>query len=515
MIPSTAIAVAMALPAAGALAVGLVGWLTPEDEQTGGNNLRELATMIAAFATFGVVATQILPLVLDGGRPSWGVFDVLPGVPLAFEVEPLGMLFALVAAGLWIPTSVYAFGYMRGHHESNQTRFFVCFAVAIFAALGIAFAANLFTLFLFYEALTFSTYPLVTHDGTPKAVKAGRVYLGVLVFTSVTFLLFAILWTYQLTGTLDFTPGGILAGKVGTGQATLLLALFAFGTGKAALMPFHRWLPNAMVAPTPVSALLHAVAVVKAGVFTVLKVIVYIFGIDFLAITGASEWLCWVAAFTLLSSSIIALTKDNLKARLAYSTISQLSYIVLGAALATSAGALGGGMHIAMHAMGKITLFFCAGSIIVFAHKTDVSQMDGLGKRMPLTMGAFFLGSMSIIGLPPMGGSWSKWYLALGAADADQVIFVFVLMASSLLSIGYLMPVVGRAFFLPPKPWIDEHGKEHAAQTKRSEGHWMCTLPLCLTALGCIALFFFGTELRELLLPMVSSTSSALVEAAR
>jgi multicomponent Na+:H+ antiporter subunit D len=507
MTPSTAIALALGVPALGALLVGLVGWLSDEDPHTGGNDKREAVTVAAMLVTFGIVVSQLLPRVMDGGRPSWTLFEVLPGVPVAFEVEPLGMLFALVASGLWIPTSIYAFGYMRGHRERNQTRFFVCFAVAIFAALGIAFAANLFTLFLFYELLTFSTYPLVTHDGSDKAVKAGRVYLGILVFTSVTFLLFAIIWTYQLTGTLDFTPGGILAGKVGTGQATLLLVLFAFGTGKAALMPFHRWLPHAMVAPTPVSALLHAVAVVKAGVFTVLKIVIYIFGLDFLSVSGASEWLCWVAAFTLLSSSVIALTKDNLKARLAYSTISQLAYIVLGAALATSAGVLGGSMHIAMHAMGKITLFFCAGSIIVFAHKTDVSTMDGLGRRMPVTMAAFFLGSMSIIGLPPMGGSWSKWYLALGAADADQLIFVGVLMLSSLLSIGYLMPVVGRAFFLPPRPWVDEHGHEHEAQTTLQEGHWMCTAPLVCTALGCIALFFFGTELRELLLPIVGPIS--------
>jgi multicomponent Na+:H+ antiporter subunit D len=396
---------------------------------------------------------------------------------------------------------------MRGHEEQNQTRFYVLFAIAIGAAIGIAFAGNMLTLFIFYEVLTISTFPLVTHHGTPEAKRAGRVYLGILLGTSIAFQLVAMIWTWSLVGTLDFTQGGILNGKVGGLTATILLGLYVFGIGKAALMPFHRWLPAAMVAPTPVSALLHAVAVVKAGVFTVLKIVIYIFGLDFLSVSGASEWLCWVAAFTLLSSSVIALTKDNLKARLAYSTISQLAYIVLGAALATSAGVLGGSMHIAMHAMGKITLFFCAGSIIVFAHKTDVSTMDGLGRRMPVTMAAFFLGSMSIIGLPPMGGSWSKWYLALGAADADQLIFVGVLMLSSLLSIGYLMPVVGRAFFLPPRPWVDEHGHEHEAQTTLQEGHWMCTAPLVCTALGCIALFFFGTELRELLLPIVGPIS--------
>lgn len=500
---------ALATPLLGALLVGILGYKADErasrpasEHFIGDPNVRDGATVVASLVTFGFVL-QILQRVLDGGRPAAVLLDVFPGVALAFEVEPLGMLFALVAAGLWIPTSVYAFGYMRGHHEKNQTRFFVCFAVAIFAALGIAFSANLFTLFLFYEVMTFSTYPLVTHAGTEEAKRAGRIYLGVLVSTSVCFFLFAVVLTWHLTGTLDFTPGGILAGKVEGPMVYILLGLFAFGTGKAALMPFHKWLPNAMVAPTPVSALLHAVAVVKAGVFTILKVVVYIFGIDFLRDGNYSEWLCWVAAWTLILSSIIALTKDNLKARLAYSTISQLAYIVLGAAIATEASVMGGGLHIAMHAMGKITLFFCAGSIIVFAHKTEISTMDGLGRRMPWTMGAFFLGSLSIIGLPPMGGSWSKWYLALGAADIDQPIFIGVLMLSSLLSIGYLMPIVGRAFFLPPKDYVDEHGHHHSAQTEYKEGSPLCTVPLCLTALGCLALFFWGGAIRELLLPML------------
>ncbi len=505
MSPATLIAASIIAPFVGAVAVAIVGRRSDE-----GDNLRDGVTVVATLITFALVV-QLVPHVTAGDRPTLTVLEVLPGANLAFEVEPLGMLFGLVASGLWIPTSIYAFGYMRGHHEHHQTRFFICFAVAIGAALGIAFAANLFTLFVFYELLTFSTYPLVTHSGDAKAVRAGRVYLGVLVFTSVCFLLLGVLWTYHLAGTLEFTPGGILAGKVSGPTVMVLLGLFAFGTGKAALMPFHRWLPNAMVAPTPVSALLHAVAVVKAGVFTVLKIVVYIFGIDFLKDGGYSEWLCWVAAFTLLSASVVALTKDNLKARLAYSTVSQLAYIVLGAALATQSAALGGGMHIAMHAMGKITLFFCAGSFIVFAHKTEISTMDGLGRRMPFTMAAFFLGSLSIIGLPPTGGSWSKWYLALGAVDADQAIFVAVLMASSLLSIGYLMPVVARGFFLPPKPWTDEHGHEHAAQTELKEGHWTCTVPLCLTAVGCVVLFAWSGPLRDLLLPIVLDGASSAI----
>ena len=466
-------------------------------------NVRETATLLTAGSLFAIVAKVILPAVMAGGRPRLDIIEVLPGLQLAFEVEPLGMLFALVASGLWIVTTLYSIGYMRGHHEENQTRFYICFALAISGAVGVAFAANVFTLFVFYEAITLSTYPLVTHHGTEAAKRAGRVYLGILMGTSVGFLLFALVWTYLAAGTTEFRPGGILAGQIDGWQLIVLLGLYAFGTGKAALMPFHRWLPAAMVAPTPVSALLHAVAVVKAGVFTVLKVLVYVFGIDHLASTDASRWLTWVAAFTIIAASIVALTKDNLKARLAYSTISQLSYIVLGGALATSAGVLGGGMHIAMHAVGKITLFFCAGAILVGAHKTEISEMDGLGRRMPFTFGAFLLGSLSVIGLPPMGGSWSKWYLMLGTVEAGQLTMMLVLMASSLLSIAYLMPVVVRGFFRPPT--ADGHDDQDGeGSPKIREAPLLCVIPPVLTGIGCVVLFFYADDIYRLLMGIVT-----------
>ncbi len=463
-------------------------------------NLREAASLATGVSLFAIVAGFILPVVQAGGRPHLGVVEVLPGLELAFEVEPLGMLFAMVASGLWIVTTLYSIGYMRAHHEKNQTRFYICFAIAISGAMGVAFAANFFTLFIFYEAITLSTYPLVTHEGTWEARRAGRMYLGYLMGTSIAFLLFALIWTYWAVGTTDFRPGGILAGTVGGWQLVALLALYAFGTGKAALMPFHRWLPAAMVAPTPVSALLHAVAVVKAGVFTVLKIVIYIFGIDLLHITDASRWLTWVAAFTILAASIIAIYKDNLKARLAYSTISQLSYIVLGGALATSAGVMGGGMHIAMHAMGKITLFFCAGAIMIGAHKTEVSEMNGLGRRMPFTFGAFLLGSLSVIGLPPMGGSWSKWYLILGAVEADQLVMMLVLMAGSLLSIAYLMPVVVNAFFRAPPA---EGESNDGTPSGLAEAPLLCVLPPVLTGIGCVVLFFYADDIYKLLTGIV------------
>ncbi len=458
-------------------------------------NLRDGLTLAASVATFLVVMT-ILAGVGNATTEPFALFAVLPGLDLAFNVEPLGLLFAIVASGLWMVTHLYGIGYMRGNAESHHARFFACFSLAISAVMGIAFAANMFTLFLFYELLTLSTYPLVAHKGTPEAIRGARTYLGVLLGTSIGLQLVAIIWTYIITGTLDFQKGGILSGHIQGPMVAILLALYAFGIGKAALMPFHRWLPAAMVAPTPVSALLHAVAVVKAGVFTMLKVGIYIFGIDFLAETGASEWLMWLAAFTIIAASVIALTKDNLKARLAYSTVSQLSYITLGMALATSMGALGGGMHIATHAMGKITLFMCAGSIYVATHKTDISQMSGLGRIMPITYISFLIGALSIIGLPPLGGSWSKWLLVMGAADTGQWVMIAVLMVSSLLNVAYLLSIVGRGFFLP-NPALP-------AGAKIAEAPVLCWLPPALTALGCIILFFIAGDILNFLSPIVA-----------
>lgn len=493
MTPSTAIAFSIGLPLFGAVLV-LLHRMYP--------NIRETLTLLTATGLFLTVLT-ILPAVLAGERPSLEFLELLPGLSIAFEVEPIGMLFSLIASGLWIVTSFYSIGYMRGHHEKHQTRFYACFAIALSSTMGICFAGNMLTLFIFYEVLTLSTYPLVAHHQNDEAKSAGRVYLGILIGTSICFLLLAILWTWHLTGTLDFKDGGILAGKADGPIAGLLLFLYMYGIGKAALMPIHRWLPAAMVAPTPVSALLHAVAVVKAGVFTVVKVIVYIFGTDFLTSIHQDDWLMYVAGFTVIAASCVAMTKDNLKARLAYSTVSQLSYIILGAALATSAGILGSSMHIAMHAFGKITLFFCAGAIMVAAHKTEISQMDGLGRRMPITFFAFLIGAMSVIGLPPMGGSWSKWYLMVGAADAGQILFIVVFMVSSLLNVAYLLPIVGRAYFRPPKP-SDGHGHDDGTGIKEAPG--FCLLAMTITSIGCIALFFYADRIIKMLEPVTKMT---------
>jgi multicomponent Na+:H+ antiporter subunit D len=408
-------------------------------------NPRETVTLLTSGGLF-LLVYSLHDAVLHGARPAINLAEPLPGLKIGFEVEPLGMLFALLASFLWIVTSIYSIGYLRSHHEWRQTSYYSYFAVALGSAMGIAFAGNLFTLFIFYELLTLSTYPLVTHAGDDTAREGGRMYLGYLLGTSVILLLLALIWTWSLTGTLDFRAGGILEGAVTPGAAGILLLLFIFGIGKAALMPFHLWLPAAM------------------------------------AEIPATQWLMYVAAATILLAAVVALRQDNLKLRLAWSTISHLSYIVLGALLATPLGIVGGGMHIVMHAFAKITLFFCAGAILVATHKTRISEMDGLGRRMPVTMAAFFIASLSIVGLPPLGGFWSKWYLALGTLDTQQLAMLGVLIAGSMLNIAYLLPIPMRAFF-SSEP-ADTGG------TVSREAPLACVAALLLTTAACVVLFF-------------------------
>lgn len=447
-------------------------------------DLRDAVTVATAGVLLAVVGA-LLPGVLAGERPGLALIELLPGLDLALRVESFGMLFALLASGLWLVTSLYAIGYLRANHEVRQTRFHACFALALAATAGLAFAGNLFTLFVFYEILTLVTYPLVTHQGSDEARLAGRTYLGLLMGTSIVLLLPAVVSIWAVAGTTDFRPGGILAGRLDDLALAGLLALCVFGIGKAALMPVHRWLPAAMVAPAPVSALLHAVAVVKAGVFSVVKVLVFTFGTEPLAAAAASEWLVYVAGFTIMAASVVALNADNLKRRLAYSTISQLSYVTLSAALLAPLSLIGAVLHIAAHALGKITLFFAAGAIYTAAHKTEVSQLDGIGRRMPWTMGAFAVGALSMIGLPPAAGFVSKWYLLSGAMSgpsmtAVQWVAVAVIVGSTLLNAGYFLPIIYRAFFRPP---VAGDGPGHG------EAPLPMVIALTATAAGTILLF--------------------------
>ena len=438
-------------------------------------NIREAVTLAAAAVTFLLFLSLISP-VLEGARPRLVLGEMLPGLALVLELEPLGLLFALIASGLWFVSGVYSIGYMRGNDEAHQTRFYVCFALAIASAIGVALAGNLLTLYLFYEALTLVTWPLVTHHGDDEARSGGRVYLALLLASSLLFLLPAMAITWWVSGTLDFTPGGILGSNISGGAAAALLALYAFGIGKAALMPIHRWLPAAMVAPTPVSALLHAVAVVKAGVFSIVKVVVYVFGLDFGA--DAFAWLPWVAGFTILAASVVALRSDNLKRRLAYSTVSQLSYVVLAAALLAPLSIVGAVVHIAAHAFGKITLFFAAGAIYTAAGKTAVSELDGIGRRMPWTMAAFAVGALSLIGIPPAAGFLSKWFMFQGAAQGGHWLALGVLSVSTVLNAAYFVPIVYRAFMV--KGADERHGEAPASMVAA----------MAFTAAGTLALPF-------------------------
>jgi len=452
-------------------------------------NLREGWTFVAAIIKFGIVVSM-LPVILDHKQLVCNLVEILPGVGIAFRVDSLGLLFALVSSSLWIVTSAYSIGYMRGLKEHSQTRYFCFFALALTATIGVAFSANLLTLYLFYEMLSFATYPLVTHHQDPEARTSGRKYLLYIVGTSVGLVLPAMLISYHLTGTLEFAKQGFLAGA-GSGTLMLvLLVMFVLGFAKAAIMPLHSWLPAAMVAPTPVSALLHAVAVVKVGVFSILRVITGVFGTDLLASLHLGVVICYLAAFTTIAASLIALSQDGLKRRLAFSTIGQLSYIVLGAALLSPKGLIGGMTHIAMHGFGKITLFFCAGAIFVATGKKKISDMVGIGKKMPVTMIAFFIGSLSVIGLPPTGGFISKWYLLLGTLQADQWVMLVVLLSSSFLNAAYFLPVVYRAFF---------YKEDHSMFVGRMEEapRW-CLVPLVVTAVCSVALFFYPQPFFEL-----------------
>lgn len=479
MTPETTILVAIGLPLIGALAIALAGRISP--------NVREAATAITSVSLIWVV-WGLLPLLMDGGRPSIEVSEVMPGLSIAFTVEPLGMLFAALASGLWLINSIYSVGYMRGNNEKNQTRFYTCFALALSATMGIAFAGNLFTLFLFYELLTLSTYPLVAHKGDAATVRSARIYLGVLLSTSIGLFLPAIIWTYNVAGTGDFTTGGVLAGKLNDPEIGLLLGLFVFGIGKAAMMPMHKWLPAAMVAPTPVSALLHAVAVVKAGVFAITKIIVYIFGIEFLFDAPSSQWLLYAAAFTIITASIVAMRQTNIKRLLAYSTIAQLSYVIMASAILKPLAEVGAALHMVAHAFGKITLFFAAGAIYVASKKTEIHQLRGIGRRMPWTMAAFTIGALSMIGVPPTAGFVSKWYILAGAFQANNLVAVFTIIGSTVLNAAYFLPILYMVWFEREK----EGGKEHG------EAPFLAVLALCLTALLTLGFFLFNGPVIEL-----------------
>ena len=453
-------------------------------------NVREGVSLTTAVVNFGLVVWMYLEH-KAGTVIDCTLVEIVSGLRLAFRVDDLGILFALVASGLWILNTLYSIGYMRAHNEHKQTRFYSCFAIAIAACMGAAFSSNMFSLFAFYELLTICTYPLVIHAETDAARAGAKRYVTYLLGASIGFQLPALFLLYALSsGNLDFTVGGLLADSTAPAwQLSLTFVLFVFGIAKCGVMPFHSWLPAAMVAPTPVSALLHAVAVVKMGVFGICRVVYHVFGTDLLGDLGVNQVLLWMACFTIITGSLIALCQDNLKRRLAYSTISQLSYILLGASMLTPAATVGGVAHIGFHAVSKITLFFAAGAIYVAAHKTKVSELDGIGRRMPITMTAFAIGAFSMIGLPPAVGAVSKWYLVEGAVEGSYWHVLVFIVISALLNAAYFLPIVWRAFFRP-----SPEGQDGGVR----EAPWPCVVALSVTAVLTIAFFFWPDVIVDL-----------------
>lgn len=454
----------------------------------GNPNRREASSVIAAIITFMIVMSMA-PEILSGGIIEYTVFKILPGINFSFRVDGIGMLFASATSFLWIAAAFYCIGYMRTLEEDHQTRFYICFALSVSAAIGVAFSANLFTLFFFYEVLSLGTFPLVIHKETPESWDAGRKYLLYLAGAAKTILLAGIVLTYYLTGTLEFNSAGMFSEVALSeeGVKTLLMVVyfcFLFGFAKAGIMPMHNWLPAAMVAPTPVSALLHAVAVVNVGTFSVVRLVLDVFGVDLMRHLDLGIYTAVFASITILGASAYALAQDNLKMRLAYSTVSQLSYIVLGVALLSVSGITGGIIHIANHAFSKITLFFCAGAIYAVSHKTNISQLSGIARKMPWTIGAFAIGSLSLVGVPLFAGFISKWYLAVGTIETQNWTLLGVLLTSSVLNMAYFAPIVYKAVFGQPP-------EDHDGHENFGEAPLFILVPLLVSAVGTVLLGIF------------------------
>ena len=441
------------------------------------HRLRTLINLTGA--TVKLLLVVIMITGVAGGQHYESRLTLLPGMDLVLNADALSVLFVTLSSGLWFVTTIYAIGYLEG--SPHRRRFFGFFSLCGSATMGIAMAGNMLTFLIFYEFLTLATYPLVVHRGTAEALQAGRVYLMYTLFGGALLLL-GVAWLRAVAGPLDFTETGVLAsrGDLNPTVLSIIFALLIAGLGvKSALVPFHGWLPKAMVAPAPVSALLHAVAVVKAGAFGIVRVVYDVYGIEFTARLELLTPLAMVAAITIIYGSVKALYQDELKKRLAYSTVSQVAYIALGGALFGPTASIGGIVHLVHQGVMKITLFFCAGNLAEAQGIHHVHQMNGVARRMPLTMTAFTIASLGMIGVPPLAGFFSKWYLGSGGLEAGQSWVIAVLVASSLLNAGYFLPVVYRAWFLAPDPGLPEQSHRRG----RFEIHWMLLLPPLITAL--------------------------------
>jgi multicomponent Na+:H+ antiporter subunit D len=459
------------------------------------DNIRNPLVFLISLVT-AIVVINVIQQVFKGNFLIYNLVQIMPGLNFAFRVDPLGALFGGIASTLWVFTVLYSIGYMSFEH--NRRRFFIFFLLSLSVTMGIAFSANLFTLYLFYELLTLVTYPLVIHEGKEKDHKAGLRYI-IYSFSGAGLVLFALFATFGFAGSLDFAQGGIFteAARMAPLALSIIFFCYLFGFGvKAAIMPLHSWLPSAMVAPTPVSALLHAVAVVKSGVFGILRVMYSVYGTDLMKDLNLGIYVVVIISFTILLASIIAMRQDFLKRRLAFSTISQLGYITLGGALLTQMGLNGGLLHLFNHALLKITLFFCAGAIITMTGKERISELNGVGRRMPITMLAFTVGSIGMVGIMPINGFISKWYLLMGSLEAHLPVIIIILITSAVLNAMYFFPIIIAAFFR----------KGDFTPSEGIEAPWTMVLPIAALAVACIVI---GIKL-DLTVPIVNSVVNYL-----
>jgi multicomponent Na+:H+ antiporter subunit D len=459
------------------LVPGLVIFFLPE-ERVAIRTTLNMAGVVVKLVLVGVVIWGVLH-----GYQYETRLPLLPGgLDLVLHADAESVLFVTLSAVLWLVTTIYAIGYLEG--SQHRSRFFGFFSLCVTATVGVALAGNMITFLLFYELLTLSTYPLIVHRGTEEARQAGRVYLRYTI-AGGALLLVGTVWLYDVAGCVEFTHRGVVAGLDDSDRAVLtaIFVLLIAGLGvKAALVPLHGWLPRAMVAPAPVSALLHAVAVVKAGAFGIVRVVDDVYGVEFAASLGVTRPLAALAATTIIYGSLRALFQDNLKRRLAYSTVSQVSYIVLGIAIVGPIATIGGLVHLVHQGLMKITLFFCAGNLAETLGVHNISDMNGIGRRMPWTMAAFTVGALGMIGVPPLAGFVSKWYLGLGALEAGQDWVIIILAGSSLLNAGYFLPVLYAAWFkAPPDAWPAERSYG------RRETAWALLAPPVMTALLTLA----------------------------
>ena len=468
---------------ASSLIPGAIIFALPEERR----GVRTALNLGGAVAKLALVAIMLIGV--DAGASYGFRHEILPGIELAFEMDALALLFVTLSATLWLLTTLYAVAYLEG--SPHRSRFFGFFSLCVTATAGLAMAANLFTFFVFYEVLTLTTYPLVAHRGTPEAMRAAAVYLGY-TLGGGALTLTGIIWLRSVAGPVEFTTGGALGalGPEAAPQLRIAFALLVAGIGvKAALVPLHGWLPRAMVAPAPVSALLHAVAVVKAGAFGLVRVVYEVYGVERAQALGVLMPLAVLAAVTILWGSIRALTQEELKPRLAFSTVSQVSYIALGISIFGPVGTVGGLVHLVHQGVMKITLFFCAGNYAEALGVHRIDGLDGVGRRMPLTTAAFSIGAFGMMGAPLTAGAVSKDWLSRGATDAEMAWVGPVLLASSLLNAAYFLPILWRAWFRSPPPaWPDEHLPRRGWR----EIPLLFLLPPVLTALATVATGVFA-----------------------